>query len=711
MNRSQRIYMDTNNPDNDKHIKIRLEQDVDTIEFLSLGVSTKDIYQEFNSNYGVLVGRVIANEGVGIPNAKISIFIPLSDEDARDKDIASVYPYKTPRTKNNEGKRYNLLPRVTQKNSSGIMSPNQPFGSFPTKAEVVANEPYLNAYKKYYKYTATTNDSGDYMIFGAPTGTQIIHMSVDITDIGHLSQTPAAMVTNMGYSPNYFSENKSKIKPSTDLNDLPHIETQEITVDIVPFWGNEDEYEVGVTRQDFRIRAKLVTTFVIFGNVFTDGASSNWGSNFEGGNRFYELYRISASPDNSNLSNTSKRIGKITEKIYYYPSNILDGDISTTDPTTKMKRLDESEYSAYKRDGDFALIINCNRKKKIINEVGQFVDVPDSYDGGFYTEFKGFITLEYTLDDVPMQISTTIGSYTLKPLRMRVKIPQHAEPKLSNTRSDFTTVNDWLKQHYTFTYNKKYSIAKFNGTVYNVQDANTYIVSQNGFIDSNYDNLSERTRWDFVNKANADPNFNTGIIMQYSGDIIPNNIKLPTNSSIGVHTSFGANWLNLSVYLPQFGYVFSNAFGSGYETNSSGVINGNVGGVRISSNMTQQFYNNVITDTNEIDFAAGETDTSWFARSDLHWTDFIEVPDNDIKKFNNLTVKGFKDNYPLNIENLTKYRNGTNPPSWGGAACPLGGGKFNGDSLNTTPDLRVYFYKGFGASDCVKFLYELGIII
>ena len=85
MNKSQRIYLssgDTGNDSQDKYIKVRLEQDIETLEFMSLSIGTADVYQNFNSDYGVLVGRVIANGGIGIPNAKISIFIPITDEDA-----------------------------------------------------------------------------------------------------------------------------------------------------------------------------------------------------------------------------------------------------------------------------------------------------------------------------------------------------------------------------------------------------------------------------------------------------------------------------------------------------------------------------------------------------------------------------------------------------------------------------------------------------
>ncbi len=191
MNKSKRIYADIDNPA-EKNIKIKLEQDTNFVDILSLRISQKEAYQFFNADYGVLVGRVIANGGVGIPNAKVSIFIPITDEDKQNPEIYAAYPYENPRNKNLDNKRYNLLPRVAKENpDTGAYQPKQPFGSFPTKEEIITNETWLEVYEKYYKYSTVTNNAGDYMLFGVPTGVQTVHMSVDITDIGDYSMTPA----------------------------------------------------------------------------------------------------------------------------------------------------------------------------------------------------------------------------------------------------------------------------------------------------------------------------------------------------------------------------------------------------------------------------------------------------------------------------------------------------------------------------------------
>ena len=99
-------------PGVDKNIKVELQQDFDFLEILSLKITQSEIYTRMCSDYGVLVGRVIANNGYGVPNAKISVFIPLTTEDESDPIISTIYPYKSLADKNDDGYRYNLLPYV-----------------------------------------------------------------------------------------------------------------------------------------------------------------------------------------------------------------------------------------------------------------------------------------------------------------------------------------------------------------------------------------------------------------------------------------------------------------------------------------------------------------------------------------------------------------------------------------------------------------------
>ena len=75
----QKSYRIRTTPGVDKNINVTLEQDFDLLEILSLKLTQSEVYSRLCADFGVVVGRVLANGGYGIPNAKVSIFIPLLD--------------------------------------------------------------------------------------------------------------------------------------------------------------------------------------------------------------------------------------------------------------------------------------------------------------------------------------------------------------------------------------------------------------------------------------------------------------------------------------------------------------------------------------------------------------------------------------------------------------------------------------------------------
>jgi hypothetical protein len=288
--KSIRIKADVGN-DTEKYISIQLTQSFDFLEFLSLKLSQKDVYRLFDSDYGVVAGRVIGNEGIGLPNCKVSIFIPIDEEDASlaektptsveevvKKFGASTYPYKNVSDENNDGIRYNLLPSHKRNrwfngfpaNIFGIgATPKTPVGTFPDKEEVLVNPSFMHVYEKYYKYTTVTNDAGDFMLFGVPTGNHVLHMDCDLTDIGRWSISPLLMNKVLGYPDGLFSNEGSTIEPSTDLSTLPNIQSQNIPIFVKPLWSqNNRSTEVGISRQDFKVSGEIVPHFNFFTNGF-----------------------------------------------------------------------------------------------------------------------------------------------------------------------------------------------------------------------------------------------------------------------------------------------------------------------------------------------------------------------------------------------------------------------------------------------------------
>ena len=175
-------------PGVDKSLNVLIDQEFEYLEILSLKLLPSQIYTRQCSDYGVIVGRVSVNNGFGIPNAKVSVFIPLDTNDELNPVVSDLYPYKTLTDLNEDGYRYNLLPYV--KSHSG----HNPTGTFFTRDNVLTDPTLIQVYDKYYKYSTVTNSSGDYMIFGVPAGSQTIVVDIDLSDIGEFSLSPQDLV-------------------------------------------------------------------------------------------------------------------------------------------------------------------------------------------------------------------------------------------------------------------------------------------------------------------------------------------------------------------------------------------------------------------------------------------------------------------------------------------------------------------------------------
>ena len=239
-------------PGTEKTINIQLEQDFEFLEILSLKINQGDIYNRMCSDYGVIIGRVLVNNGYGVPNAKVSVFIPIDDIDIDNPIISELYPYRTLSDVNEDGYRYNLLPKEPSYTGHAAT------GTFPNKEEILTDQSYVEVYDKYYRFSVRTNDSGDYMIFGVPTGTQTILMDVDLSDIGCFSLSPQDLIDS-GVAVES-QVNGSKFKTSTNLSELPQIVTLNKIIEVAPLWGEPEICLLGITRADFDLTANANIT-------------------------------------------------------------------------------------------------------------------------------------------------------------------------------------------------------------------------------------------------------------------------------------------------------------------------------------------------------------------------------------------------------------------------------------------------------------------
>ena len=275
----------------DQKVTVELKQDYDLLEILSLKFSQKDAYTSLCADYGVVCGRISVNNGLGVPNARVSIFVPQTSQHADDPVISALYPYTSVRDTDNDGYKYNLLP--SRKQHGG----HEPTGTFFDQSDILNREEVLEVFETYYSYTVKTNTAGDFMIWGVPLGQQTIHVDVDLSDIGCFSLRPDDFI-RQGSGVDHF-KSAYQFKASTDYGSLPQIVSFDQTIEVYPFWGNLDLCEIGITRTDFDLSdkgVKIEPKAYFLGSVYTDQGNNAVNKNCTPRGRMGEKCNLISEP-------------------------------------------------------------------------------------------------------------------------------------------------------------------------------------------------------------------------------------------------------------------------------------------------------------------------------------------------------------------------------------------------------------------------------
>lgn len=271
---SKSIRIKTTPGEESKNLNIQINQKFDFIEVLSLKISQEEVYKRYSSDYGVVIGRILINNGLGVPNAKVSIFIPIDDEDKKDSEIFGLYPFEVITDKDVNGYNYSLL----SKTGRGKHECYTPVGAFPNKREVQDNPDILDIYKKYYKFTTTTNNSGDYMLFGVPVGAHHVHVEADISDIGMISQRPYDLISKGVDKNKFYSGNKFKNR-TDDSNPTQIKSVSPISINVIPFWGDIENGEIGISRVDVDLKTTITPSAIFMGSIFSDSEKNSVNKN------------------------------------------------------------------------------------------------------------------------------------------------------------------------------------------------------------------------------------------------------------------------------------------------------------------------------------------------------------------------------------------------------------------------------------------------
>ena len=403
----------------DKFLKVNINQNFDFLEILSLKIGQEQVYRKYCSDYGVIAGRVVCNGGVGVPNAKISVFIPISDIDSEDPTLRSLYPYKSLEDVDYNNVKYNLLLETPRQDDLCHRS----VGTFPEKRRILDCDPLCEIYGKYYKYSTSTNESGDYMIFGVPVGVHTLHMDVDLSDIGYLSQKPYDMVSQG--SPITMFDSLNQFKSSTNLSELPQIKTQNKTINVVPFWGDLDQCQVGINRLDYELNYKITPTAFFVGSIFGDSGGNSINKNCQVGHKLGRIEQLVTGEGTIQMIRKTPEGG--TEVYEVNGGRVIDDD------------------------GTWVTQIPMNLNTKVTDEFGNLVDSGNP-EVGIPTSAK--YRFKIGINDF-----NNIGR-----VRSRAKflVPNYGDYSFDDTTPEFITTNGGQKPNFAeLEWNGVYTIKQF----------------------------------------------------------------------------------------------------------------------------------------------------------------------------------------------------------------------------------------------------------
>ena len=444
-------------PGEDGYIKLNvdLEQNFDLLEILSLKLSQVEDYQNFCADYGIIAGRVIINNGFGVPNVKVSIFIPIEDIDVDNGVISSIYPYTapTPDQKNVNGVRYNVLPNTQQSLD------HTPVGSFPEKREILDNDTTLEIYEKYYKFTTTTNKAGDYALFGVPVGDHTLHYDMDISDIGFLSARPYELIAQ-GYSEDLF-EDRFTFKTSNNLDSLAQIFSENLPVTIEPYWCDSLSVGsiIGINRKDIYINnIELTPQAIFFGSIFSDDEKDSLNKN--------------CNPD--------RDMGKMNEVI------------TNAGKLEAIRRNIEGGIETFKLPGDtidengnWSVQLPMNMRKVVTDEFGNLVPSPDGKKGvATEGDYRFRVSMEATDNDKRLRerakflVPNLTGNYVFRDFSYDelknsedFRINDQLSTITTNTpySADTTNQYNYLEDFFTFRWKKVYTVKQYIGRYQKLQ--------------------------------------------------------------------------------------------------------------------------------------------------------------------------------------------------------------------------------------------------
>jgi hypothetical protein len=680
MSKSYRIRTTPGEDNGYLKVNVDLNQNYDHLEILSLKISQKDDYQNFCADYGVVAGRVIVNGGFGVPNVKVSIFVPVEDSDLQDPVRSSIYPYTEPfpDQKNSNGLRYNVLPKNQQKLD------HTPVGTFPKKREILDDRTTLEIYEKYYKYTTTTNESGDYILFGVPVGEHFLHYDMDVSDIGFISTRPFELI-DQGYSDNLF-KSKFKFKGSNNLDSLPQIFSENIPITVEPYWCDSLSVgsALGINRYDIEPNFEVVPTSIFMGSIFSDDEKDSLNKNCK----------------------PAREMGKLNEVIT--GGGKLEAIRRTVDGNVEIFNFKEDSIDD---NGNWSILVPMNLRKVVTDEFGNLVPSPDGIKGvATEGDYRFRISMDATSNDKRLRerakylVPNTnnnfnFGEYTQKELKEKqifTKNEQLSDITIGTPyEDDVTNQYNYLEEFFPFRWKKVYTVKQYIGRMQKIKNDEA-----RGFI-----GIKDIINAEGVNKFptnRIDTNFNPlytiicllltffAIVVGFINGIL-NVINGLITAICNVKFPVGICAYSLRGGIVNIKYIRQRWNGSGWDDEDPDILS-SAGGVCFDAKSQCDDVSQVGTCTNDLRSCYNEyfgTATGIFPGSSFSWpaSTPYQIPENFLASN---TVGFVNGKYCSDISTFgTPYPSGV-PRNW----CYFNSGSNNVDRFNLqVGDYRAVFYE------------------
>jgi hypothetical protein len=211
-------------------------------------------------------------------------------------------------------------------------------------------------------------------------------MDVDFSDAGGASLSVDDFL-NTGTPSSFFTPD-NKFKSATNLNSLPQIESQDLSVDVIPFWGNLDQCEIGITRQDFNLVREITPSATLAFFAFTHDKG---------------YIKAKTAKCGSGGGTTDKELRSIDNMV------ALNTRIKAIATNSDGEDIDTQIFS----DGLVYFTLPMYGARKITNEFGNLVPSPDGLQGiPTEGEYRVYVWGDNFLDNTEEGTGTATHNFT-----------------------------------------------------------------------------------------------------------------------------------------------------------------------------------------------------------------------------------------------------------------------------------------------------------